>query len=345
LNKKGLTSPETNQTMRRILPFLALLISAYGHSQACNPDGNIVVYTNYDGGILNINCDVNIPNLKIGICTYEWCQVNITGPFAGNVTQVVYAGFIGQNNHCGFGNQTTTVTGVPAGIVSILFAPPATQSDPNGNNSIICAYSCGPGNQGGCNTSTQVAAYFTTTMNGTLRSYETQYGCWTNTTKFVSQSGCCGAPPPPPPAVPTADFSVNDMTVCIGQCVNFADQSIGTVSNYAWTFPGSETPISTQQNPSGICYNQPGLYTATLTVSNANGSSSHSLSIQVFACGIPGCADPTAINFNPNALTDDGSCIFSPCDDETCLGDLNGDGIINFTDLSIFLSVFGSICP
>jgi hypothetical protein len=51
-------------------------------SPICDQDGNVVIYSNYDGGTLNINCDQNIPNLKIGICTYEPVIVNIDGPFA-----------------------------------------------------------------------------------------------------------------------------------------------------------------------------------------------------------------------------------------------------------------------
>ncbi|MEY3153196.1 MAG: hypothetical protein RLZZ333_1793, partial [Bacteroidota bacterium] len=33
----------------------------------CNPNGNLFVFSNYDGGILTINVDQNIPNLKIGM--------------------------------------------------------------------------------------------------------------------------------------------------------------------------------------------------------------------------------------------------------------------------------------
>ena len=59
----------------------------------CSPNGNWLLFSNYDGGKLNIILDENIPNLKIGICTYEPVVVNISGPFAGNVTRVLYAGF------------------------------------------------------------------------------------------------------------------------------------------------------------------------------------------------------------------------------------------------------------
>jgi len=342
---KKLVSFEKNSNAMRPIALLTLIaaLCTISHAQVCSPTGNIAVFTNYDGGILNINCDVNIPNLKIGICTYEWCTVNITGPFAGNVTAVRYAGFIGQNNHCGYGVQPITVTGVPTNIVTILFAPPATQSDPNGNPNIICAYQCGPGNQGGCNTSSQVAAYFTSTLSGTLRSYETQYGCWNNVTKSLSLSGCCGTLPPPP--APVASFTVNDDVLCLGQCINFTSTSTGGATSYSWSFPGATPALSTQTNPSNICYPFVGNFTATLIASNANGSSTFSLPIAVSACGVPGCTYEAAENYNPSATVDDGTCEFPDCADATCPGDLNSDGVIGFADLTIFLGAYNTLCP
>jgi len=46
-------------------------ISATPCGSVCNPSGNLIIYSNYDGGILTINVDQNIPNLIIGISTYE----------------------------------------------------------------------------------------------------------------------------------------------------------------------------------------------------------------------------------------------------------------------------------
>ncbi len=43
---------------------------------------------------------------------------------------------------------------------------------------------------------------------------------------------------------------------------------------------------------------------------------------------IPGCTDPTAINFDPAAGWDDGSCQF-----ETVPGDVNGDGVADVVDI------------
>jgi len=51
-------------------PFSILFLhSAY--AKICNPNGNLVIFSNYEGGTLTINCDENFPNLKIGIVTYN----------------------------------------------------------------------------------------------------------------------------------------------------------------------------------------------------------------------------------------------------------------------------------
>lgn len=83
---------------------------------------------------------------------------------------------------------------------------------------------------------------------------------------------------------------------------------------------------------------------------------------------IQGCTNPFACNFNAAALGDDGSCDFTcygciyeeasnytmlatiddgSCDFvlvSDCPADLNNDGVINASDLSIFLSAFGTFC-
>ena len=63
--------------------FLTTLLVAVinGHAQLCNTNGNVVIFSNYDGGTLNINVDVNIPNLKIGIVSYEAVEINLSGTY------------------------------------------------------------------------------------------------------------------------------------------------------------------------------------------------------------------------------------------------------------------------
>lgn len=180
--------------------FLTPTLTGIGYAQTCDPAGNVLIFTNYDGGELNINIDADIPNLKIGICSYEPVVANIGGAFAGNVTKVMYAGFNSaqNNNHCDLGVNTCSINGVPASVQTILTIPPVTTNNPNGYNfGIICAYSCDQNNnQGGCNTIDQVADFFNFQLGGVRYALVVQYGCWEACNSFsVSQlAGVCCQP-------------------------------------------------------------------------------------------------------------------------------------------------------
>jgi gliding motility-associated-like protein len=193
----------------RFFIFTFLFWSFNGTAQICNPAGNLIIYSNYDGGILTINVDQNIPNLKVGICTYEPIQVNFTGPFVGNITQVIYAGKNSSqnNNNCGLGNFPTTITGVPAAITTI--SPPMNPpqvgyvpvhgngAGPWGAVTLGAAGFCDTLiNTGGVNTPDEIVYYFLNATGGTLFFHKTQYNCWINETLNVSAGGTCCIQPP-----------------------------------------------------------------------------------------------------------------------------------------------------
>ncbi len=216
---------------------LSLLLNLHPSAFAqvnCSPNGNLFVYANYDGGILNIDVNVNIPNIKIGICTYEPTTINLTGAFVGNVTEVRYAGYVSTNNfHCNNSPSTTTITGVNQGITSVNFLPPATLSNPNGYSSIVCAYSCTTtSNQGGCNTADQIRDYFQATMGGSLTSYFTQYGCWSTQPYQLSTGGNCCNTVLPCNVVANAGANAQ---VCPGGSVTLNGSSTGGGTVYSWS--------------------------------------------------------------------------------------------------------------
>ncbi len=69
---------------------------------------------------------------------------------------------------------------------------------------------------------------------------------------------------------PTSNFTANDTNICLGTCIQFTDQSIGA-SSWAWTFTGGNPATSKNQNQS-VCYDAPGIYTVSLTVTNNLGN-------------------------------------------------------------------------
>jgi hypothetical protein len=185
--------------MKKIYFFFALLLSGNiinAQTFFCDTTSNVVIFSNYDGGVLNINVDQNIPNLKIGICSYEASQINISGTYAANVTKVWYAGYNGTNDNCNLGVTNTTISGVPNSVDTITIYPPATMNDPNGWSNMICGYQCdSTTNQGGCNTAEQIVHFFLTKFGGSLRYHRIQYSCWPSQTANISMGGnCCIVP-------------------------------------------------------------------------------------------------------------------------------------------------------
>lgn len=87
------------------------------------------------------------------------------------------------------------------------------------------------------------------------------------------------------PVIITANFIANKTTVCVGETVQFTDNSTGSPNNWAWLFTGGSPANTTTQNPA-IQYSAPGTYNVVLTASNGNDQNTHGkLSfIRVEAC-------------------------------------------------------------
>jgi hypothetical protein len=183
--------------MKKIYLFifsLLLISNSFAQSLICNAAGNLIMFTNYDGGALNINVDVNIPNLKIGVVSYEGTTIIISGTYANNVTAVAYAGYNGSNAHCGSVINTSISGTSGSSVNTVTLLPAATLANPNGYGLIICGYSCSTTtNQGGCNTVDQIEAYFLNQFPGSITyAHKVQYGCWTGTQTVSGGGTCCG---------------------------------------------------------------------------------------------------------------------------------------------------------
>ena len=75
---------------------------------------------------------------------------------------------------------------------------------------------------------------------------------------------------------PVADFyarsaPLNNNITYPDAPVNFFEQSSYNATSWQWSFPGSMTPSSTQQNPANILYLNTGVYNVTLVASNSFG--------------------------------------------------------------------------
>ncbi|MEO8085673.1 MAG: T9SS type A sorting domain-containing protein [Bacteroidota bacterium] len=68
---------------------------------------------------------------------------------------------------------------------------------------------------------------------------------------------------------PTALFA-SPNHICPGTCTDFTNHSVYATS-YQWFFSGGTPAVSTDINPSVICYNSPGQYDVMLIATNANG--------------------------------------------------------------------------
>jgi len=66
-------------------------------------------------------------------------------------------------------------------------------------------------------------------------------------------------------------FQSSDSHICPGTCTDFINMSTNATT-FLWSFPGGNPSVSTDANPTGICYNLPGNYDVTLIASNGNTS-------------------------------------------------------------------------
>lgn len=101
-----------------------------------------------------------------------------------------------------------------------------------------------------------------------------------NTDSVRVTVGICGLPP-------VSIFSASDSTICIGSCISFSDLSSNLPTSWTWYFFGSDSLISSQQNPTNICYNTAGSFDVALVSSNSQGSDSLFISNFITVFSLP----------------------------------------------------------
>jgi len=75
-------------------------------------------------------------------------------------------------------------------------------------------------------------------------------------------------------AAPTANFSANITSICPNNSVVFSDLSTGATS-WSWTFNGGTPASASTAGPHTVTYSTPGTYSVTLSVSNSDGTDTH----------------------------------------------------------------------
>ena len=100
-------------------------------------------------------------------------------------------------------------------------------------------------------------------------------------------------------SVPVASFTAPHH-VCPGTCTDFTNLSVNATS-YQWTFAGATPSVSTDVNPTGICYNNPGSYSVSLIAANASGSDTLTLNNYIIVYPYP----------PPQGITQNGDTLFA----------------------------------
>jgi len=90
---------------------------------------------------------------------------------------------------------------------------------------------------------------------------------------------------------PVADFVGVPLSGPAPLTVAFTDLSSGPVTSWAWDFKNDGSMTSTLQNPSGIVYPSPGVYTVKLTVTGPGGSDTNTKVLYITVTGVAPVAD------------------------------------------------------
>ncbi len=94
-----------------------------------------------------------------------------------------------------------------------------------------------------------------------------------------------------PQVLCAASFYSDMQTICAGNIVSFTDASYFNVTGWSWTFPGSTTSASTDQNPT-VMYNTPGTYDVSLEVTDGISTVSITLADYILVLPVPGDNPP-----------------------------------------------------
>jgi PKD repeat protein len=105
------------------------------------------------------------------------------------------------------------------------------------------------------------AARMRTAMQSTVAQ---RNNLWTTTNLNAT-----GTNDPYTPVLCKAEFSSDRTEVCVGQSINFEENSFNSPTSWQWSFSGGNPSSSNLKNPS-VSYSTPGVYNVSLTVGNGS---------------------------------------------------------------------------
>ena len=80
---------------------------------------------------------------------------------------------------------------------------------------------------------------------------------------------------------PVANFSMSASQLCQGECITITNNSTGNPINFEWTFQNGTPETYNGSNPGPVCFNTPGSFTITLTVSNTFGDNQTAQTVNI----------------------------------------------------------------
>ncbi len=79
-----------------------------------------------------------------------------------------------------------------------------------------------------------------------------------------------------------ANFLIDNHILCKDDCINITDTSSGNITNWEWTFFGSDTTFHNDRFPPQLCYDTTGIFSIQLVVSNSSITDTLRKTIKVF---------------------------------------------------------------
>ncbi|MDD2984267.1 MAG: choice-of-anchor L domain-containing protein [Crocinitomicaceae bacterium] len=217
-------------------------------------------------------------------------EVSINGP-----TQY----FVTATDLCGFTQvDTLTINLNQALFIDSMIQYPATACDPTG---AVAGYASGfsgvPLYQwsgpGANSPNSTTASVFQNLSSGWYYFTIKDNVCTVTDSIFLKQE-----------LAPVAEFTASSVVGCSPMTVTFTNVSQNT-NTYNWDFGNGQTLTTTDKTTHTVVFTQSA--TVSLNASQSGCADDFQLNITVSKCG---CTDPNALNYDPTAQLNDGSCIY-----------------------------------